>query len=238
MKNYLLILILGSLIFLGMETNIMAQQDESWIELRIEKSLDSDGEFYDFDFDFDGIPINMDILEAFLLITPGSKWTLGLNRLLTDDFTMEAEEMSLADLEGKFPEGNYWVVFLPQFLGFLHVNVHHNFPQTPVITYPVDGATSVSLNPTFTWNPIGGINGLALEIEIPDESFSYRIGLPTNATSYAVPNGFLRPNTNYELYLAGSNIIDNDPYPGVIRIVGGMNSELISSRSISFTTGS
>jgi hypothetical protein len=237
MRKYMLILALTFLVMLSLRTNTMAQGDETWIEISIEKIKESSSEHYNFCFDFDGIPGNMDNVDRFLLKIPNGNKMVWKNSLLVDDYVLGAENMTFSELQSKFPEGRYRVVFIPKTLGKLKVNVTHDFPQTPVITNPVDGATNVPLNPTIVWNSISGIMELTLEIEDEFDDALLELPLPTSATSFLIPSGLLQPNTQYELSLKAHKLVDSDPYPGPVRIVGGMNIELISSQTIYFTTG-
>ncbi len=53
---------------------------------------------------------------------------------------------------------------------------------------------------------------------------------------FVIPSDLLQPLTQYELILSAHKFVDADHYDGVVKIVGGMNSELISSQSINFST--
>ncbi len=208
----------------------------SWIEIVAEKRFESNSEHYNFEFDFDGMPVDMDNVERFLLMVPNGNIMIWQNSLLADDYTLSSEKMTLADFESRFPAGVYTVRFFPFWLGSLRVIVPHDFPETPVITFPIDDATEVSLEPVITWSPMTNIDELTLEIEDFDDSTTLEIRLQTNTTSFTIPSGFLQPNSGYELILSAHRFVNADPYEGSVQIVGGMNSELISSQSINFTT--
>ena len=98
----------------------------------------------------------------------------------------------------------------------------HDFPQTPIITYPADGATDVPLTPTIEWEPLSNIGGLYLDIQ--GEGLEFDVDLPTDTTSFTFVIGVLRPNTQYELHLEAE-------------ISDGIDNDLGSSQTIYFNTG-
>jgi len=73
-----------------------------------------------------------------------------------------------------------------------------------VITYPTEGATIVPLNLTITWEPIIGlVRNLILEIkgEYLEQELALEIDLPPDSTSFTVPSGLLKPETQYKISL-------------------------------------
>jgi len=242
MKKLMVIFALAFLLTLSFNNNSMAQEDETWIEIRIYKNQYFDSVDYEFVFDFDGHPVNMENVNRVLLKIPNGKRMLWRNSLRVDDFVLGSGEMTYEKLKNKFPEGKYKVIFFPRRLGSLEVNMPHWFPQTPNIKNLSDGETNVPLNLEIEWNPQDNVGEWVLEIEKLDENATVieeelSLILPSNATSFEVPNGFLQPDTEYELNLSAHIWVDADPYQGSLRIVGGMNGELVSSRIIYFTTG-
>jgi len=242
MKKFMVIFALAFLLTLSFNNNSMAQEDETWIEIRIYQNIYTDSVDYEFVFDFDGHPVNMENVARVLLKIPNNKRMVWNNSLRVDDFVLGSDEMTYEELENKFPEGKYKVIFFPRRLGSLEVNMPHYFPQIPNITNLSDGADNVPLNLTIEWSAPGYVNEWVLEIEKLDEDETVieeelSLILPADVTSFEVPNGFLQPNTEYELNLSAHIFVDADPYQGSLRIVGGMNGELVSSRIIYFTTG-
>lgn len=102
----------------------------------------------------------------------------------------------------------------------------HDFPPTPVITYPEDGATDVPLSFDVVWEQMDFDVFLTLEGGIFDE---FVVGLSKVDTSYTIPSGLLQPNTEYELSLEVQTVIGGGAEEG---------NDLQVVRIIRFTTGS
>jgi hypothetical protein len=130
------------------------------------------------------------------------------NSLKLNRISLSVDNLSFTDFDLWFPEGRYLINLTPATLGRVRVEMTHDFPSTPAILYPLEGAIDVSPNPVITWAPITGIVSLRLQLRDAG-GFAYGVDLPINATSYGVPANLLKPNTRYELSLA-SKITDFD----------------------------
>ena len=107
----------------------------------------------------------------------------------------------------------------------MKVDMTHDFPPTPVITYPKDGATDVPLNFDIVWEQMD--LGVYLTLEGRNiEPLS--VSLTEVDTSYTIPSGLLQPNTEYELALMIETTIGG----------GDEGNDLDTIRIIHFTTGS
>src|SRR3990167_8634707 len=72
---------------------------------------------------------------------------------------------SYDDFKEKFPEREYSIILSPKKYGSQKVDITHDFPETPEITYPEDGAVDVSLAPTITWEALNNIDSLTISIQ-------------------------------------------------------------------------
>jgi hypothetical protein len=122
---------------------------------------------------------------------------------------LSAFNLSLAEFNRWFPEGNYKISLTPPTYGNLSVPMTHNFPSTPAVISPLEGSKDVPTNPVIRWAPITGIVGLQLQLK-DDADFAFSTGLPINATSYAVPANLLKLNTRYELSLGARTTVSNE----------------------------
>ena len=197
MKKCIGMLILISLFVFGMKPCAMAQ-DEVQMHINMFKDVSSSGEVYGISFDLTGDKLKK-VYRVFVDGPRGRRiWvnnTLNLNQILLSSVNLGIEEFNLW-----FPEGEYKITFSPPAFGKLKVRMTHNFPSTPVIVYPTDGAVDIPVNPVITWGPLTDI--LSLRLTVKDRAgLEFSIELPTNATSYSLPVNLLKPNTQYELSL-------------------------------------
>jgi hypothetical protein len=127
-------------------------------------------------------------------------------------------------LHRKFPEGRYLITFSPKKYGNITINITYDFPSTPVITYPEDGAANVPLNFTIEWELLDDIDRLRLNVEgHENDEIDFEKELSIDATSFTLPEGLLQPNHQYQIELKAFKDGENVS---------------ISTRSIYFTTGS
>jgi len=219
MRKFTVIFALAFLLALTLNNRIMAQ-DEIEMDIIMWKDAFSHGVYYGIEFNLEGNDVK-NVRNVLINLPNGKKmWlrnTIGLNAIC-----LEAWDMSYEEFNNRFPEGEYRIILFPQWNKSLRVNVTHDFPQTPVITYPADGATDVPLDLTVEWESLGDIDGLCLSME--GAGLEFEIDLPTDATSLAIPSGVLQPNTQYELWLEAE-------------ITDGRDNDLESCRCIYFTTG-
>lgn len=144
------------------------------------------------------------------------------NTLDLNEIFLSSANLSLEDFNYWFPEGQYMIKLFPTVYGILKIQMTHNFPPVPGISYPADGATDVPVNAVFLWNPMTDIIGLRLTIK-NSVNLLFSIDLPVNATSYIAPIHLLTPNTLYELSLEA-------------KVTDFSGNGLKTTRTISFTT--
>lgn len=193
----------------------------------IEKRIESDGEVY-YEVGFECELENGEELKSVQIKTPSNKKLSIKNTLGLDAFEIDFWDMAYEDLEDNFPEGKYTVTFSPKKLGKITFNLTHDFPSTPVITYPEDGATDVPQGFTLEWESLSDsddVDGLTVYIQNEEENFEYEEELSVDDTSYTIPEGLLQPDTEYEIRLMPYN--ENNEYITLITIKG-----------VSFTTSS
>ena len=164
----------------------------------------------------------MDNIKKVQIKAPGGKTSILKNGLGFGDseFSYNSDNDVL---QSKFPEGRYLITFSPQKYGDIKINITYDFPSTPLITYPEDGATNVPLNFTIEWELLDDIDRLRLNVEGHDnDEIDFEKELSIDATSFTLPEGLLLPNRQYQIELKAFKDGENVS---------------ISTRSIFFTTG-
>lgn len=227
MKKFMVIFVLTIFAVIGLNRYERVAWAENDVEMDIHlfKYVSSDGESYEIDFEIEGEDVKK--VKIIMIKTPTGKKMVLKNSLGFDEIKLSTTH-NYDEFKKKFPEGEYSITFLPKKYGSLKVDITHDFTENPVITYPEDGATNVSLAPTITWEALNNIDGLVIHIETAEEGgndIEFEIDLSKDATSYTIPSGLLQPNTEYELALeVGFNIDEK--------------AEVITVRVIRFTTRS
>ena len=190
----------------------------------VEKLEESNNVEYGIDFGFeDG---GLENVKKVQIKAPNSKSSLLKNSLGFDELVFNRGGLAYEDLINKFPEGKYSIKFSPSKFGSISFNLTYDFPSTPVITYPEDGATDVPLSFTLTWESVSDIDGLWLSIEGVLDLFELAAG----DTSFSVPDALLKPNTQYGIELTAYKNSDEN--------TDTFDSKMRSARGIGFTTGS
>jgi hypothetical protein len=122
--------------------------------------VSSNGEVYGIIFDLAGDKLK----NAARVFVDGPKgkriWVnnaVDLNQIL-----LSAVNLSIDQFNRWFPEGDYMISYSPPAIGKLKVRMTRNFPSTPAIVNPTDGAVNVSVNPLITWGPLTNILSLRL----------------------------------------------------------------------------
>ncbi|MCR4319218.1 MAG: Ig-like domain-containing protein [Candidatus Brocadiaceae bacterium] len=229
MKKFMVIFVLTFLAVVGLNKYEGVAWAENDVEMGIDlfKYVSSDGESYDIAIEIGGEDVKK-VKTATIKIPSGKNMKLK-NSLGLDEIGLWASYGSYDEFKKKFPEGEYSITLLPKKYGSLKVDITHDFPETPEITYPEDGATDVSLAPTITWEALNNIDGLFIFIETVEGDGVNKIGceieLSKDVTSYTIPSGLLQSNTEYDFDLAA-------------KISDGKDNDLFTSRVIRFTTGS
>ena len=78
-------------------------------------------------------------------------------------------------------------------------SLSHELPATVSILHPREGAPMAGLK--ITWSKVVGLAAHIVEIEQDELGVNVTATLPGAATSFAVPDGFLRAGTEYRLSL-------------------------------------
>jgi hypothetical protein len=168
-------------------------------------------------------------LKELKVLTPNNKTAVSLSsktspQLGQAQVLVETAELSLDQVKASYPAGVY------QFRGKTVdgeklegvATLSHTLLSAPVISTPSKGATGVPVaGQVITWAPVAGANGYFLELEDVTTKATLKIDLAKTATSFAIPNGLLSPNTEYELGIA---------------VIGADGNRVFTE--ISFTTGS
>jgi hypothetical protein len=223
MKRVTVITIAIIMLISGSISNVLAQ-DGLTISLITRKDVAASGESYKVNFDLEG-----DVLKntrSVYITVPQNKNMMIRNRLNLNKVTLESINTSYDDFIEAFPEGTYNFILFPRpFKNSRNVLMSHDFPNTPVLIYPTDGAATVPLTPIIEWAQFSSSDIDNLFLEIRGIGLNYRIELLPNATSLALPIGLLKPITQYTLSLGAKKTTD------------GQGSYRESARVITFTTG-
>jgi hypothetical protein len=76
----------------------------------------------------------------------------------------------------------------------------HELPATTSFLAPAPEAEGVATSGLeIRWSPVAGVAGYLIEIEQDELDVRLEASLPGSASSFSVPDGFLRPGTEYEL---------------------------------------
>jgi hypothetical protein len=223
MKKVTVVTIAIIMLISGSISNVLAQ-DGLTISLITRKDVSASGESYKVNFDLEG-----DVLKntrRVYITVPQNKNMMIRNRLNLNKITLESINTSYNDFIEAFPEGTYNFLLFPRpFKNSRNVSMSHDFPNTPVLIYPTDGASTVPLTPVIEWAQFSSSDIDNLFLEIKGIGLNYRIELLPNATSLALPIGLLKPITQYTLSLGAKKTTD------------GQGSYRESARVITFTTG-
>jgi len=119
------------------------------------------------------------------------------------EFVFESPEPTdVAGLKAAYPAGVY------RFAGATAAGkelrgestLGHELPATTSLLRPGMGARNVPVEALeISWTPVAKVVGYILEIEQDDLGVHLETRLPGSAASFAVPDGFLRPGTEYDL---------------------------------------
>ncbi len=126
--------------------------------------------------------------------------TLGIRQ-----FRFESPEPGdVTRLKSAYPEGVYTFAGATATGHELHglATLNHKLPAPASLLQPRAGARGVGAkNLKITWTPVKNLAGYIIEIEQHELAVSIRAKLPGSVTTFAVPDGFLRPGTEYQLSL-------------------------------------
>ena len=169
-------------------------------------------------------------LKELKVIAPNGKTVVSLiskntPKLGQASMVVETPEPSLDEIKAAYPAGVYQfraktVDGGDKIIG--EATSSHTLLSAPVISTPSNGATGMPVSgQIIIWAPVAGASGYFLELENAKTEATLKVDLPGTATSFAIPNGLLLPNTAYELSLGA---------------VGANGNRIFTE--ISFTTGS
>jgi hypothetical protein len=147
-------------------------------------------------------------LKSLKVVGPNGKKVVGLTARGNPNIgqrkvELESPEPTPGAVFAAFPEGPY------QFHGrsvddeklFGEVTLSHALLDPVTITSPASGATNVPINGvTADWTPTPGVTRYIVEVEEEDdETNSLVVDLPGTRTSFTLPDGWLLPDTTYQL---------------------------------------
>ncbi len=124
--------------------------------------------------------------------------TLGIR-----EFEFESPEPTdVAGLKAAYPTGKYRFAGATaagkEFSG--ESTLSHELPATTAFVQPGVGAQKVPVKGLeIRWTPVAGVSGYVVELEQDELGVSLEAHLPGSASSLSVPDGFLRPGTEYDL---------------------------------------
>jgi hypothetical protein len=124
--------------------------------------------------------------------------TLGIR-----EFEFESPEPAdVAGLKAAYPAGTYRFAGATaagqEFRG--ESTLSHELPATSAFVEPGLDAENVPVKGlVIRWTPVAGVSGYVVELEQDDLGVSLEAHLPGSTSSLSVPDGFLRPGTEYDL---------------------------------------
>jgi hypothetical protein len=124
--------------------------------------------------------------------------TLGMRQFLFES----PEPKDIKSLKSAYPEGVYVFDGTTAHGARLHSSaaLSHKLPAPVSFLQPKGGAENVPVrNLVVTWTPVNGLAGYLVYLEQSDVNETITVRLPATATNFAVPAGFLRPGTAYQL---------------------------------------
>ncbi len=125
------------------------------------------------------------------------------------EFLFESPEpKDVAGLKTAFPEGVYKFKGQTAAGAELHgeATLSHKLPGTTTFIFPKAEARDVMVEKTMLrWAAVQGAAGYVIELEQEDSNEIITAKLPATATTFAVPEGFLRPGKEYALGIGAVN---------------------------------
>ena len=124
--------------------------------------------------------------------------TLGIRQ-----FRFESPEpVHIEGLKSAYPEGVYTFDGVTAAGNKFHgeSTLNHKLPATATFLQPAAGAQGVVVKDLeITWTPIKNLAAYIIEIEQDELEVNITTKLPASAATFAVPDGFLLPGTEYQL---------------------------------------
>ncbi len=112
------------------------------------------------------------------------------------------EPTDAATLKPAYPEGVYTFAAVTaagdKLLG--NAKLNHKLPTTATFMQPAPDADDVEIEDLeISWSLVEGLSHYIVEIEQDELDVNLTTQLPATVTKFAVPDGFLRPDTEYKL---------------------------------------
>jgi len=137
--------------------------------------------------------------------------TLGIR-----SFRFESPEPTdVAALKAAYPEGVYTFMGMTVSGTELHgeSSLSHELPATVSFLQPAEESEDVSTEGLkITWSPVKGLAAYIVEIEQEELHLSITATLPASAASFVVPDGFLLPDTEYNLSIGTQSEVGNQSF--------------------------
>jgi hypothetical protein len=135
---------------------------------------------------------------AVIDVTAPAATTLGVRQLRFES----PEPGDFSSLKSAYPEGVYTFTGTTAAGATLEgkATLRHALPSAPAILRPAARARGVGLKgAVISWTAVPTITAYIVTIEQNGSDVSITARLPGSAASFAVPDGFLRPGTTYQL---------------------------------------
>lgn len=112
------------------------------------------------------------------------------------------EPKDVEGLKAAYPQGAYTFTGATSAGDKFHgkSTLNHKLPATVSFKYPAEEAEDVPLkNVKISWGPVANLAAYLIALEQEGSDVNITAKLPGTATSFAVPDGFLQPGTEYKL---------------------------------------
>ena len=192
-------------------------------EVSLAKDIDSSGEeqySINFEIESEDESGSGGVTKIQIKSPKGKKMDLK-NGLGLAEFGLESGDLSFEDFQDMYPEGKYTVTLYPKSkYGSREFDLSYDFPSTPEITYPENGATDLPLSFTVEWESYDdNVDFLALELEDEDGTVGFEVVLSSDTTSFLIPGGVLKPDTQYDMELLAHRFSDGIEHDTIRSIV-------------------
>jgi hypothetical protein len=128
----------------------------------------------------------------------------GGRKLALSGYSIESQEMEIAELFGVYPEGTYHIrARTPDGRPVVGEAVlSHVLPATPVLIHPQEGAVGLPTSGlVIRWEPDAQAAAYHVNLE-QNENDGLSVELPPGSKQFVVPDGVLQPNTKTQIELA------------------------------------
>lgn len=125
------------------------------------------------------------------------------------------EPRDIKGLKSAYPEGIYTFRGVTVADVKLHGEsiLSHMLPDTVSFVQPEEDAESVSVKGLIiNWTPVNNVIAYIIEVEQEDMDVYIKAQLPGSSTTFAVPDGYLHPDTEYKLAIGSVSDGGNSSY--------------------------